>query len=170
MLRGAPGDGKKKHDPEKEDTEKKTKLGIKKPDYVMFHNDVPVGVVETKNARYLTRKSIIQCMKQLLALHEKEQEVKKRNGPLFGVVTDALHFIFIQLTEDKRFVFEREEIGRTPRDLGPDIGDIKVHTTNTWDDLDNIATIISKLCHELIDLQGDKCTYTVLNKNQEVND
>ena len=45
-----------------------------KPDYLIFCNDVPLGVVETKNARCLTRKSIIQCMKQLLALHEKEKK------------------------------------------------------------------------------------------------
>ena len=45
-----------------------------KSDYLIFCNDVPLGVVETKNARCLTRKSIIQCMKQLLALHEKEKK------------------------------------------------------------------------------------------------
>ena len=129
-----------------EDPEKKEE----KPDYLIFYEDMPLGVVETKNARYLTRDSITQCMKQLLALHQKEREVRKRNGPLFGVVTDALHFIFIKLTRDKRFQFEKEHYGDALQSLGTIIDEIKVHTANTWDHLDNIAAIINGLCQQRI--------------------
>ena len=122
----------------------------RKPDYLIFYKDMPLGVVETKNARYLIKNSIIQCMKQLLALHKKEQEVKKRNGPLFGVVTDALHFIFIKLTEDKQFQFEKEDHGETSQSSETIIDEIKVHTANTWKDLDNIAAIINGLCQQRI--------------------
>ena len=107
---------------------------------------MPLGVVETKNGRYLTRDSITQCMKQLLVLHQKEREVRKRNGPLFGVVTDALHFIFITLTQDKRFEFEKENHGETSHSSETIIDEIKVHTANTWQDLDNIIAIINGLC------------------------
>ena len=129
-----------------EDPEKKKE----KPDYLIFYKDMPLGVVETKNARYLIRSSIIQCMKQLLALHNKEQEVKKRNGPLFGVVTDALYFIFIKLTEDKQFQFEKENHGETSQSSETIIDEIKVHTANTWDNLDNIAAMINGLCRHRI--------------------
>ena len=37
-------------------------------------------------------------MEQLLAI-QQEIEDKGRNIPLFGIVTDALHFIFIKLTK-----------------------------------------------------------------------
>ena len=123
---------------------------------------MPLGVVETKNARYLIKNSIIQCMKQLLALHKKEQEVKKRNGPLFGVVTDALHFIFIKLTKDKQFQFEKEDHGETSQSSETIIDEIKVHTANTWKDLDNIAAIINGLCQQRI-----KKTLLILMFRQE---
>ena len=115
-----------------------------KPDYLIFYNDMPLGVVETKNARCLTRKSIIQCMKQLLALHKKEQEVKEQSGHLLGIVTDALHFIFIRLLRDKTFVFESEFFG------------IKVHTANTWNNLDSIATFIRGSCERIKDTKRGK--------------
>ena len=144
---------KVKQKSKKSDSQDKTKDSekkIEKPDYLIFYKDMPLGVVETKNARYLTRDSITQCREQLLYLHEKEQEVKKRNGPLFGVVTDALHFIFIKLTEDKQFQFEKENYGETSQSSETIISEIKVHTANTWKDLDDIAAIINGLCQQRI--------------------
>ena len=72
----------------------------------------------------------------------KGKEVKEQSGPLLGIVTDALHFIFIRLLPDKTFVFESECFDKTPSSPGPDEDGIKVHTANTWDDLDSIATFI----------------------------
>ena len=138
----------------KNDFQQKRDDSDRKPDYMYFCHDVPLGVIEKKNARYLTTKSIIQIMKQLLVLHKKEQEVRKHNGPLLGILTDALHFIFIKLTADKQFVFEREPMGKIPKGLGPIIGDIKVHTANTWEDLDDIAATINGLWQQIKQERG----------------
>ena len=133
-----------------DDTKQKSSEKKLKPDYLIFYDHKPLGVIEAKNARYLIRSSITQCMTQLLALHRKEKEVRKRTGPLFGIVTDALHFIFIKLTPDKQFVLERENYGKTPPGLGPMTDEIKVHTANTWEDLYAITAIINGLCQQMI--------------------
>ena len=135
-----------------EQSKKYSEQKREKSDYLIFYNDVSLGVVETKNVRCLTRKSIIQCMKQLLAVHEKEKEVKEQSGALLGIVTDALHFIFIQLLQDKTFVFE----SKTPSSSGSDEDEIKVHTVNTWEDLDRIATFIRGSCERMKDMKRGK--------------
>ena len=104
-----------KHDRAEEEKEQ-TKVKREKPDYVIFCHDLPLSVIEVKNVRCLIRSSITQCIKQLLALHTMEQDVRKSIGPLFGIVTDTLHFSFIKLTKDKQFVFERENYGVTCKD------------------------------------------------------
>ena len=140
----------------KDSAQKKERPNYEKPDYVIFYNYSPLGVVETKNARCLTRKSIIQCMKQLLALHEEEKEVKEQSGPLLGIVTDALHFIFIELKSDKRFFFEKDGVK----------DEIKVHRANTWDDLDSIAERIRGTCHAIKDTErGTPYWQIILNGN-----
>ena len=138
---------------DEDDSEQK----MNKPDYLIFYKDMPLGMIEAKNGRYIIRRSITQCMKQLLALHKKKQELSRRNGPLFGVVTDALHYIFIILTQDKRFVFEREYYGQTPQEVEPIIGEIKVHTANTWEDLDDITVTINGLCQQMIKENSFTC-------------
>ena len=107
------------------------------PDYLILDiNDRKYyGVIETKRPASIVKASITQCMQQLLNLHIKDK-ARKKNGSLFGIVTDARHFIFIKLLSNGQFEFERDD----------DLGQIKVHKADTWDDLYGIAGIINGLC------------------------
>ena len=107
----------------------------KKPDYIIKCLNGPIGVVETKRAKSLTRPSITQCMEQLLAI-QQEIEDKGRNIPLFGIVTDALHYFFIKLHPDGQFEFESN-----------DRREVKVHIAYTWGDFHEITEIFNGLCH-----------------------
>ena len=78
--------------------------------YIIKDINGPIGVVEAKRAKSLIKASITQCMEQLLAI-QQEIEDKGRNIPLFGIVTDALHFIFIKLHQNGQFEFEFDKEG-----------------------------------------------------------
>ena len=72
-------------------------------DYVVYNSEgEALGVIETKTGGKVKAESVIQCMLQLLALRTKAPHT------LFGVVTDAVRYIFIVLTEDGTFEFERD--------------------------------------------------------------
>ena len=73
-------------------------------------------------------------MEQLLAVQQEIQK-KGRNIPLFGVMTDIMHNIFIKLHSDGQFEFEKN-----------DQGELRVHRVNTWNDFDEIVEIINGLC------------------------
>ena len=112
--------------------------GPRKPDYLIVdkNNGKVHGVVETKGAGSIVKESITQCMQQLLDHRKKEKEEKrKESGPLFGIVTDALHFIFIKLHSDEQFEFEEDNLGQ-----------LRVHKVNTWQDLNDISAMINGLC------------------------
>ena len=106
----------------------------KKPDYIIKCLNGPIGVVEAKRAKSLIRASITQCMEQLIAIQQEIKD-KGRNVPLFGIVTDAFHFIFIKLHPDGQFEFESN-----------DRREVKVHRANTWDDFHHITEIFNGLC------------------------
>ena len=106
----------------------------KKPDYIIKNTNGPIGVVEAKRGKALTRRSITQCMEQLLAI-QLEIKDNGHNIPLFGIVTDALHFIFIKLHPNGQFEFEQD-----------DIDEVKVHRANTWGDFHEITEIFNGLC------------------------
>ena len=107
--------------------------GPRKPDYLILDKGEVHGVIEAKGAGCIVKKSITQCMQYLLDLHTEKPSTKE-SPPLFGIVTDALHFIFIKLHSDGQFEFEK------------DLGQLKVHKANTWDDLKEIAAMINGLC------------------------
>ena len=102
--------------------------------YIIKDINGPMGVVDVEPAKSLHKESITQCMEQLAAI-QQEIEEKGRNIPLFGIVTDALHFIFIKLHPDGQFEFESNE----RREL-------KVHRANTWGDFHKITKIFNGLC------------------------
>ena len=110
--------------------------GARKPDYLIVdkNNGRFHGVVETKGAGSVVKESITQCMQYLLDLRAKEKS-RNESGPLFGIVTDALHFIFIKLHSDGQFEFEKDNLGQ-----------LKVHKANTWQDLSDVSAMINGLC------------------------
>ena len=98
-------------------------------DYVIYSRDGKIlGAIETKAGGYLKAESVIQCMLQLLALRRKAPHT------LFGVVTDAVRYVFIVLTEDGTFTFERN---------GAAIG--CYYDINSWEDLRTVAGILNDL-------------------------
>ena len=105
------------------------------PDDTIYQYDVPLGVIEVKRGKALIRESIIQCMQQLDALQRTNKE-KGQHIPLFGIVTDALHYIFLKLQPDGQHAFEQKQ----QRSY------LKVHRANTWHDLYEIAATIKGLC------------------------
>ena len=99
-------------------------------DYVIYSKRGKIlGAIETKDGGYLKAESVTQCMLQLLALRRKAEH------PLFGVVTDAIRYVFIVLRKDGTFVFERD-----PRTLKPVTYDI-----NTWRDLRKVVRVFNFL-------------------------
>ena len=107
------------------------------PDYQIIDRRTgkTLGAIETKGAGSVVKASVTECMQLLLDLRRKELKETKICGPLFGIVTDALHFIFIKLQPDGQFEFQKNKCGQ-----------LKVHRANTWDDLDGIAAMINGLC------------------------
>ena len=87
-----------------------------------------LGAIETKAGGWLKAESVIQCMLQLLALRRKAPHT------LFGVVTDAVRYVFIVLTEDGTFTFER---------TGAAVG--CYYDINSWEDLRTVAGILNAL-------------------------
>ena len=99
---------------------KNSTLPISKADYVIYSSDGKIlGAIETKNGGYLTAESVIQCMLQLLALHRKAPHT------LFGIITDGVRYVFIVLTKDGTFEFERES----------GVTEGGSYDVNTWGDL-----------------------------------
>ena len=125
----------------------------RKPDYLILDKGEVRGVIEAKGAGCIVKKSITQCMQYLLDLHAKERSTKE-SPPLFGIVTDALHFIFIKLYSDGQFEFEK------------DLGQLKVHKANTWDDLKEIAGMINGLCQRRGRYWGFSQTHKISNIGQ----
>ena len=104
--------------------------------YIIKDINGPIGVVEAKRAKSLIKASITQCVEQLLDIQQEIKD-KGRNIPLFGIVTDALHFVFIKLNQDGLFEFEKDDIESYK---------VKVHRANTWDDFHEITEIFNGLC------------------------
>ena len=99
-------------------------------DYVIYSRDGEIlGAIETKNGGCLKAESVIQCMLQLLALR------RKTSHTLFGVVTDAVRYVFIVLTDDGTFEFERDLDGHQGGS----------YDVNTWDDLRQIVGVLNWL-------------------------
>ena len=130
--------------------------GSRRPDYLIQdeNNGKVHGVIEAKAAGRLVRESITQCMQYLLDLHAEERSTRE-SRPLFGVVTDSLHFIFIKLHSDGQFAFEEDNLGQ-----------IKVHTANTWADLNEIAATINGLCQLRKRYSGLSQMHTIGNIGQ----
>ena len=101
-------------------------------DYVIYsQTGENFGAIETKAGGWLKADSVIQCMLQLLALRRKAPHT------LFGVVTDAVRYVFIVLTEDGTFTFER---------TGAVVG--CYYDINSWDDLRTVAGIFNALLQQ----------------------
>ena len=130
--------------------------GPRKPDYLILdkNNGKVHGVIEAKGAGRLLKKSITQCMQYLLDLHTEKPSTEE-SRPLFGIVTDALHFIFIKLHSDGQFEFEEDNLGK-----------LKAHTANTWDDLNEIAAMINGLCQRRRRYSGFSQTHKIGNISQ----
>ena len=97
-------------------------------DYVIYNRDGEIlGAIETKAGGYLKAQSVIQCMLQLLALRRKAPHT------LSGVVTDAVRYVFIVLTAEGTFKFERN---------GAAVG---CYDINTCEDLRRVAGIFNAL-------------------------
>ena len=94
-----------------------------------------IGVVEAKDAGAIKDVSIIQCILQLISLQSRESSARR----LFGVVTDAYNYIFIQL-KGRRLFLDSTRAGRSE--------DYKcsVHKAETWDELSRIIWSIYDLC------------------------
>ena len=100
-------------------------------DYVIYSRDGEIlGAIETKAGGYLKAESVIQCMLQLLALRRKAPHT------LFGVVTDAVRYVFIVLTTEGTFKFERN---------GAAVG---CYDINSWEDLRRVAGIFNALLQQ----------------------
>ena len=101
-------------------------------DYVIYSRDGDIlGAIEAKAGGYLKAESVIQCMLQLLALSRKMPHT------LFGVVTDAVRYVFIILTADGTFTFER---------TGAAVG--CYNDINSWEDLRTVAGIFNALLQQ----------------------
>ena len=99
-------------------------------DYVIYnHKSEALGVVEAKTGGSLNADSLIQCMLQLLALHTKAPHT------LFGVVTNAFRFVFVVLTEDGMFEFERD----------PYLLQKGYYDMSSWQDLKTVSGIFNGL-------------------------
>ena len=94
-------------------------------DYVIYNDQgEALGVIETKTGGRVRSESVIQCMLQLLALRTKAPHT------LFGIVTDAVRYVFIVLTEDGTFEFEWKQC---------------YHDVVTWRDLCIITGIVNTM-------------------------
>ena len=97
--------------------------------YVIYSRDGDIlGAIETKAGGWLKAGSVIQCMLQLLALRRKAPHT------LFGVVTDAVRYVFIVITPDGTFIFER---------TGAAVG--CYYDINSWENLRTVAGIFNAL-------------------------
>ena len=99
-------------------------------DYVIYSRTGEIlGAIETKAGGYLKAESVVQCMLQLLALRRKAPHT------LFGVVADGVRYVFIVLTEDGTFEFQRDNDGQEGGS----------YDVNTWKDLRQIAGVFKLL-------------------------
>ena len=74
-------------------------------DYILVNGfGERIGVIEAKDRGKINEKSVIQCLLQMLSL----QKVEGSGTNLFGIVTDAYHFIFLSL-RDKTITFYCKE-------------------------------------------------------------
>ena len=106
-----------------------------KTEYIIKDINGPIGVVGVEPAKSLIKASIMQCMEQLIAIQQEIEEKGCDIFPLFGIVTDALHFIFIKLHPDGQFEFEKD-----------DKNEMKVHRAYTWAKFHEITEIFNGLC------------------------
>lgn len=88
--------------PKHEEGYEAKQIPYSKLDYVIYNqNDEILGCIEAKATNKIVQKSIVQCMLQLLVL----QAQPKAKDSLFGIVTDAYCFVFIQLDRERGFIF-----------------------------------------------------------------
>ena len=105
-------------------------------DYVVYNkSDDVLGIVEAKAGRCLTTASVIECMETLSHLR------KKVPGSLFGVTTDAVHYVFVVLTTDGVFWLEHQNNLQHQNN----VEGVLCHEVNTWHDLHTMAAIFNSL-------------------------
>ena len=79
-------------------------LPTNRPDYIMYYDDEPIGVVEAKRAGCLIDKSVVQLILQLLSV-----SAENPNLPYFGLLSDGHSFIWLAVSGNKvRFFRENQ--------------------------------------------------------------
>lgn len=82
-------------------------LPTSKPDYIIYYQGIKIGVVEAKRAGYLTEKSVVQLILQLISVSAPN----KISLPFFGLVFDGSTAIFVGLFGNKiRFFQENRQL------------------------------------------------------------
>ena len=100
-------------------------------DYILFNGSgEAIGVIEAKDGGKLNEKSVIQCLLQMLSL----QKAKRSCTNLFGVVTDAYHFVFLSLRGKTLTFYCKENF------------ECDISKNDSWEDMEDIIVTILGLC------------------------
>ena len=91
-------------------------LPTSRPDYILYYNNVAVGVIEAKRPGSLIQKSVAQLILQLLSISAADP-----NWTYFGLLHDSLSSIFIAVSKKKVLFFQEQsqqlEVIKDPKDF-----------------------------------------------------
>lgn len=86
-----------------EQTLKCDSLPTSRPDYILYYDNVPVGVIEAKRPGSLIQKSVAQLILQLLSISAEDP-----NWTYFGLLHDGWSSVFIAVSKQKVLFFQEQ--------------------------------------------------------------
>lgn len=86
-----------------ERTPKCDSLPTSRPDYILYYDNVPVGVIEAKRPGSLIQKSVAQLILQLLSISAEDT-----NWTYFGLLFDSWSSVFIAVSKKKVLFFQEQ--------------------------------------------------------------
>ena len=86
-----------------EQTLKCDSLPTSRPDYILYYDNVPVGVIEAKRPGSLIQKSVAQLILQLLSI-----SAENTNWTYFGLLYDSWSSVFIAVSKKKVLFFQEQ--------------------------------------------------------------
>ena len=78
-------------------------LPTSRPDYILYYDNVPVGVIEAKRPGSLIQKSVAQLILQLLSTSAEDP-----NWTYFGLLHDGWSSVFIAVSKKKVLFFQEQ--------------------------------------------------------------
>ena len=78
-------------------------LPTSKPDYILYYDNVPIGVIEAKRPGSLIQKSVAQLILQLLSISAEDP-----NWTYFGLLHDSWSSVFIAVSKNKVLFFQEQ--------------------------------------------------------------